>query len=1151
GLESKLTVLDLARNHHELLEMRNQETSKNFRKRLLITALETGIARKKGLYLVNKNSRAKKIKDSEYKLNYHLVSDSRLKSVKLLNDQILQTEYSEEARLKYLAESLENIVRINLIMDDIEKLENSLEAELKKNPPLMKSTGRNSMPSFLETPKRNSIRSFYQREIALRQAHLGKLKADSGALLNISSNSAWKAFLFSDYDFEISDFGELMFDLISSEEYAKIKKEVNLTEGVYNSLSPLEFPNIDKLSVSLAMALHLEDFDSIGQWLLNKTQNYSHFEQELMWGIQREIAKINNAAAGLADKGTEWEFNSNDSGEFQLHHYDSLVTKVLQSNLIAKTELSEQGETIYHENPYSKYLMIKDLGAFCYLKQKFPQQQFDPFTPANLVAMGAVGVGTILSSTGILSGPGLAFALAGSGYLAYVAGDAWLLQDTIVDAEETLSQGGWLSYEKTFDSMNSRYSSALETIMYAVGVGQVLPLAVKYGPNAVHELRFAAAKKGRNSVRDAAKASQIVNAKRNQRWLIEKNYKKYLEAIMARFRYFKSDQYQNKIKYWRDLKNWIKSGAEIDFTRVKILDFVFEGIRRATGKKPRLRFNLKKPNTLSAIHRASPNGKKAIQEVDDLIHSPTPSPATTEAIDARLEFFTGNPAPRRRISEVFDEGASANEQLPIVQNLLDEWTPEKFLKDGPLKVNLPYVDNGEVLYNINRSVFHDRFALKNLEDDLNNKINYIFANTPAKEMSRNSAIYRGLDDWAENYRLLEYQRAEILMVPHRTPLQEEYLRKIEAVLTNPKHQPRGDAELALLRREVFEQIRDLFRSKKTKEKIYGEGLENLHGITRAKVNRSNFLANHFKTILLGSTFFGSSSTLFIMRKSATLRVANAKLEFLKRDFSRTENLNFTDDEFSCAFEGRSFSFMVCYYAQAQKEFAVELAKAESLDDRFSLMNDKEWKKGLRNYAYKMISLRRRFRAAEFFNMANLILERTYSDSAKTWFANIIEEKEPEHPEMSTRILEILGSETKEDAMMLLEAFVADYGDRYLKSLQIYLNAPKEQTLNFKESTRLSRAIENDLLEFNFLVGQTGSLGEEYNTFMGGLFAELEYDINNALRFRSAEEIEKENQDLESDLEELDKKQDSKPEATDDNSEEEPNSDELTKQDSAS
>ena len=41
--------------------------------------------------------------------------------------------------------------------------------------------------------------------------------------------------------------------------------------------------------------------------------------------------------------------------------------------------------------------------------------------------------------------------------------------------------------------------------------------------------------------------------------------------------------------------------------------------------------------------------------------------------------------------------------------------------------------------------------------------------------------------------------------------------------------------------------------------------------------------------------------------------------------------------------------------------------------------------------------------------------------------------------------------------------------------------------------------------------------------MGGLFAELEYDINNALRFRSAEEIKVEAQDLQPDLEEHSKK----------------------------
>lgn len=1123
GLEAVITVKDLARNHHELLEMRNQETSKNFRKRLLVTALETAVARKKGLYMVNRNTRAKDIIDSEYKLNYNLVTDSRLSSVKTLNDQVRQTEYNEEVRLKFLAESLENIIRIKLLMDDIEKLEKSMEVELNDTPPMLKSTGRNSMPKMLETPERDAIRNFYKNIIAQRQAHLGQLKVDSGALLNINSNSAWRGFLFSDYDFEISEFGELMADLVSSEEYEKIKAEINLTDGVYKSTSPVDFPSIDKLSVSLAIALHLENFESIGQWLLDKTQKYSTFEQELMWGIQREIVKINEAAAGLADKGTEWEFNSNDSGEFQLHHYDSLVSRVLQSNLILKTELNEYGEKIVYENPYAKHLLYKDLGAYCYLKQRFPREQFDPFVPANLLAMGAVGVGTVLSSTGLMTGPGMLIAFAGSGYLAYVAGDAWLLQDTIVDTEETLSQGGWLSYEKTFENMNSRYSSALETIAYAIGVGQVLPLAAKFGPNAMHEIRFAAAKKGRNSVRDAAKASQLVNAKRNQRWLAERNYKKYLEAIMARFRFFKTDEFQFKINYWRDLKDWLKSGAEIDFSRVNFLDYLFEGVRRATGKKPRLRFNLRKPNTLSAIHRASPNGKNAIKEVDDLIHSKSPAQETIDAMEARLNYFTGKPSPRRRLSAVFDEGASANEQLPLVKAKLDEWTPKKFAEEGPLRINLPYVENGEILYNIKPSVFHKRFALKNLEDDLENKIDYIFANTPAKKMSRNAEIDRSLDDWAENFRLLEYQRTELLMVPHRSPIQDSFLQRIEAVLENPKHLPRGDAELALLRKEVFEEIRDVFRSKAAKEKIYGQGLEDLHGLTRAKVSQSNFLANHFKTILLGSTVFSGSGSFFIMRKSSTFRVVSARWEYIKRDLYRTENLNFTNAEFDCATEGRSFSFMVCYHAQAKNEFAVKLAKAESLDDRISLMNDKEWKRDLRNYAYKMISLRRRFRAAEFFNMANLILERTYSDSAKTWFANIIEEKEQDNPEMSTRVLEILGSETKEEAMMLLENFVADYGDRYLNSLKIYLKAPKEQTMNFKESTRLSRSIENDLLEFNYLVGQTGSLGEEYNSFMGGLFAELEYDINNALRFRSAEEIKVEAQDLQPDLEEHSKK----------------------------
>ena len=357
------------------------------------------------------------------------------------------------------------------------------------------------------------------------------------------------------------------------------------------------------------------------------------------------------------------------------------------------------------------------------------------------------------------------------------------------------------------------------------------------------------------------------------------------------------------------------------------------------------------------------------------------------------------------------------------------------------------------------------------------------------------------------------------MNPARNEVQEEVFQRASRILAEPSMRPRGDARVHLLRQEIRAERIDLFRSARSKSKAFNDEFAKLSNEAQKRIKETSFIGEHLtKLWVLPATIIGERTyrAFQAQGKSAQLQ---AKFNFWLRDTIRGGKFEYNMDEIMCAAEARSFSFMLCYNAQAKEEVAYELAQAVDRPISYILANDKEVKNKLRNYAYKMIYLRRKFRGSELFHLSDYILNTAYSDFAKTEFARLIDLKNPDKPELSTRILEILSSRTKEEAQDALAKFDADYGGLYLESIQAFIDSPQSMTSAIKEGLRLPRRIENDLRGIVFIEGydHTGALGEEFNSYTGNLFDEL--GIGNFLGLKNSRAIQAEKEALDDVLEE--------------------------------
>ncbi|MDD0852473.1 hypothetical protein HBN50_05155 [Halobacteriovorax sp. GB3] len=732
-----------------------------------------------------------------------------------------------------------------------------------------------------------------------------------------------------------------------------------------------------------------------------------------------------------------------ESNGENLHHNDSLVKAIFDDN-------------IYDKN--FDLQMAKDQGAYCHLVENYPREEIGSFswkTGVGLSMMALGGISQLFVGVGNIVGTGL-IATGGAILTGESIHNAYLASKS-EKISEVLNIGGWEDYKSVIEMKNIKTdllsdsgTDAVLTVATA-GIGKLIKHSAK-------SRVYTAEESAMNT-----KFSRVKRGETNQELIIRQDGEAYLTGLWNRHEYYEKS-YELRVDKFKTKR---KTAYLMDKNRSKLPAFHVYG---ESGEE-----------TLGILSHVS--NKELLDSEDG-----------AEALKKVQKWMDDYSSYRDEISVTVDKGMQSFDRIKELEKALEEFNYESFENGKAQIVNLTKFKDGKRLDIKEKYEFQ---SLNELKEELRKEktvSTHSFARNGFEELSTKSRLYDVMDMQAVDYRRLEFLRDELKKAGSRSELskaQNDILVKTESLLADSKLRPRRDALDRLEKKEFKAELRDFIRGLRSKEKLLSKMQFKLTGVAKEQFENTGFVGKHFKTLLIANLGLVSTNVTYrYLESGGSLAELAAKSNINLNKVVRFINQGYTLGEEKCAASGRSFSFMLCFNELAKEEVGIELARAKVKDHSYQFRNDPKVIKKVTEYAHRMISLKKKVRGAELFNLTNSILSLHYAHNAVHEFSALVGELNPKHPEIASDIAYVLTGKDQTEVEMRLHLIDNKYRGKYIDIIKEFVSRKKEIVSAITESGRLPHDLENKIRGLDYDEAEYSIIDDEFNLFNQEILKEV-------------------------------------------------------------
>lgn len=366
---------------------------------------------------------------------------------------------------------------------------------------------------------------------------------------------------------------------------------------------------------------------------------------------------------------------------------------------------------------------------------------------------------------------------------------------------------------------------------------------------------------------------------------------------------------------------------------------------------------------------------------------------STDAVKANIEYIekliTKTHLYKTNVNTVIEQGLEATAQLKRLN--ITKIKPKSFSSNKKIKIsNWPMLKNGKLL-NKNTITLHSYNDYKAFLSEIKIKVNYL----PSKaidDLFQTKQLYIEQLKQASHLRKLQIIESKLQLLEKTQKLnsfQLKILSDIKKILKNPDVFPPNRAFKKIFLKELVSEIKYL---KQGVSKRKASLLKSYSGLPtediEALVKTTSFLTDHIKTILwTGATVSvvgGAATGTQQLGVDYLLAQWQDKMRNISRFFSKT---GYTSEEKTCALESENFKkFTICYNQLVKKEIKIDLIKMRNYEFTQNQNSKKDIheykvqlyssvKQKLRDYTYKLLTLRSQFNIQEFlYNLQPQITE---------------------------------------------------------------------------------------------------------------------------------------------------------------------------------
>lgn len=716
--------------------------------------------------------------------------------------------------------------------------------------------------------------------------------------------------------------------------------------------------------------------------------------------LEEFINTVNNGATKICE---------ND--KFTLHHNEDLVKYTLDQN----AKLDNYANT-----------MTRDHVGYCELLRTNPKEDLSSFTWRTGVGMTLLGIGAgaqVFLGLGNLVGIGLMGA-GGAILTGETAYNSYISYEQEVRGQ-AIHFGGWSDYREvsnmmgqTGDFLTDIGTDAVLTVVGA-GSGKIL--------KGLEFLKFASKEDLLGTADGIVQARKFRRGGLNQALLEDGS-----EQAIA--------QYKRLI--WKRHKSmWATYKASAQ--RYKILS-------------KREWYRIRNRNDIPAYHIYGQSGNETYGILD--IASNAKRLDSDEGADALLQiekWMTDYKSYKTEIDTAIDKGFLASKQKS--SDVLKRYKPEDFFGGQSQTVKVLDVVDGKYV-KVDRT-FESYYEMNKFMKEQGSLSVSTFARNSLEELTDNSDLYRIMDTQAIDYRRLEFLRDKLKSVDSPTEKQKELLDTAVSLLADSKLTPRPDALLRLQKLELRAERVDFIRSMKKKEKLLSGLKFPLSDKASAIAKETGFVGRNFKSFLIvGVSTLSTGGVTTYFKTGGSYDEISSTTDLALDDMSRSLNNGYTTDERECAEQLRNFSFGICFANLAKKELSVHRARAIVTEEDYVYANDKTAVRAIYDLAYRILKLRKKLRGAELYMLASSILNTSYETHAKRDVIELIKSVSNDNV-VTAKAAHILGAETKEESIELLEKYTGDLGDDFSKALLYIIKNKSKVVDSVKSSGRLPRKLE--------------------------------------------------------------------------------------------